>query len=413
MLKSPEWFIAWRYLWSSRKERFIAIIASFSFLGIALGVATLILVMSVMNGFREELVARVIGFNGHLLISDGEKLHQVENLQGEVEKIPGVCYTAPLVQKQVLITSEKEACGSIVQGLTPEVLKNRPLISNNLIAGDLEKFLTTGDAIMIGSGLARKLNVHIGDVLKLTTPKMNRTAFGSFPKTKFFKLAAVFKSGMHEYDQNFAFIPLSSSQALFSLGNTVSALEIFVQDPDSLDQIKTQLNKKYPDYYIYDWQKINEKFFSTLEVQRNIMFLILMLIVLVAAFNIISCLMMLVKDKTKDIAILQAAGATRACVLRIFLYVGSFIGVFGALVGTGIGLLLSYQLDHIRLFLESISGYKLFREEIYFLAHLPSKVHLSQSFLVCGLAIILSVLATWYPARKASLLDPVEGLRYE
>ena len=227
MLKSPEWFIAWRYLWASRKERFIAVIASFSFLGIALGVATLILVMSVMNGFREELVARVIGFNGNLLILEGDRLHEVDQVQAEVEKISGIRYTAPLVQKQVLITSEKEAAGSVVQGLTPEVLKNRPLISKNLIAGNLEKFLTTGDAIMIGSGLARKLNVRIGDALKLTTPRMNRTAFGSFPKTKFFKLAAVFKSGKHEYDQNFSFIPLSASQTLFSLGNTVSALEIF------------------------------------------------------------------------------------------------------------------------------------------------------------------------------------------
>ncbi|ETZ04986.1 MULTISPECIES: lipoprotein-releasing ABC transporter permease subunit [Holospora] len=413
MLRSPEWFIAWRYLWASRKERFIAIIASFSFLGIVLGVATLILVMSVMNGFREELVSRVIGFNGHLLLSEGEKLNQVFDVQTKVEKISGIKYTAPLVQKQILITSEKEACGALVQGVTPEVLKKRPLISDNLIEGDVQTFSKEENQIMIGSGLARKLNVHVGDKLKLTTPQMNLTAFGSFPKTKFFKLAAIFKSGMYEYDQNFSFISLKASQKLFSLEDSVSALEIFVEDPDDMENIKAAIREKFPFFYIHDWQHVNEKFFSTLEVQKNIMFLILMLIVLVAAFNIISCLMMLVKDKTKDIAILQALGANRSFILRIFFYVGSFIGVFGALVGTGIGLLLSYRLDRIRLFLESISGYKLFREEIYFLAHLPSKVNLDQALLVCALAIILSVLATWYPARKASRLNPIEGLRYE
>ena len=413
MIKSPEWFIAWRYLWASRKEGFVAVIAGFSFLGIVIGVATLIIVMSVMNGFREELVSRVIGFNGHVLISEQGKVRDVSAVQQRVEAIEGILYTAPLVQKQVLVTSQNEACGAIVQGLTADVLKKRPLITENITQGILQDFLDHRDRAMVGVGLARKLNIHVGDTLKLTTPQMSRTAFGSFPKTKFFKVAALFNSGMYEYDQNFLFIPLSASQALFSLEDTVSALEIFVQDPENLDHIKRTLHQQFPEYYIHDWQKVNEKFFSTLEVQKNIMFLILMLIVLVAAFNIISCLMMLVKDKTRDIAVLQALGVSQRSILRIFMYVGSSIGGIGTIVGTSVGLLISYKLDAIRQGLEYISGYKLFREEIYFLAHLPSKVHLSQAGSVCALAIGLSLLATWYPARKASRLDPVEGLRYE
>jgi lipoprotein-releasing system permease protein len=413
MIRSPEWFVAWRYLCASRKEGFVAVIAGFSFLGIVLGVATLIVVMSVMNGFREELVSRVIGFNGHVFISERGKVHNVPDVQKRVEEISGVLYTAPLVQKQVLVTSKQEACGAVVQGLTAEVLKKRPLIAENIIKGDLQQFLDEIDSVMVGSGLARKLNVTVGDTLKLTTPQMRRTAFGSFPKTKFFKVAALFDSGMYEYDQNFLFISLKASQALFSLEETVSALEIFVQNPEALDRIKHDLHQRFPEYYIHDWQKVNEKFFSTLEVQKNIMFLILMLIVLVAAFNIISCLMMLVKDKTRDIAVLQALGVQQGSILRIFMYVGSSIGVTGTVVGTSVGLLLSYKLDTIRRGLEHLSGYKLFREEIYFLAHLPSKVNLHQAGVVCALAIGLSLLATWYPARKASRLDPVEGLRYE
>lgn len=413
MFRSPEWFIAWRYLWSSRKEGFVAVVAGFSFLGIALGVATLILVMSVMNGFREELVSRVIGFNGHLLISERGKLRNIASVQQEVNTLKGVVYSAPLVQKQVLVTSEKEVCGAVVQGLTQEVLAKRPLISENLVSGSMENFAETQKTIMVGAGLARKLSVGVGDVLKLTTPQMTRTAFGSFPKTKFFKVAAVFNSGMYEYDQNFLFISLQASQSLFTLGEDVSALEVFVQDPENLNSVKSLIHQRFPSYYVHDWQQVNEKFFSTLEVQKNIMFLILMLIVLVAAFNIISCLMMLVKDKTKDIAILQAVGVQRSVILRIFMYVGSCIGIVGALVGTTIGLLLSYRLDNIRLFLETISGCKMFREEIYFLAHLPSKVQFSQAMLVCGIAIFLSMIATWYPAKKAARLDPVEGLRYE
>lgn len=413
MIRSPEWFIAWRYLWASRKEGFVAVIAGFSFLGIVIGVATLIVVMSVMNGFREELVSRVIGFNGHVLISENGKVHNVPNVQKRVESIKGVLYSAPLVQKQVLVTSKQEACGAVVQGLTAEVLKKRPLITENIAQGELHQFLDEVDSVMVGSGLARKLNVTVGDTLKLTTPQMSRTAFGSFPKTKFFKVAALFNSGMYEYDQNFLFISLQASQVLFALEDTVSALEIFVQDPEDLDRIKQDLHQRFPEYYIHDWQKVNEKFFSTLEVQKNIMFLILMLIVLVAAFNIISCLMMLVKDKTRDIAVLQAVGVQPRSILRIFMYVGSSIGVIGTVVGTSIGLLLSYKLDTIRRGLEYLSGYKLFREEIYFLAHLPSKVNLHQAGIVCGLAVGLSLLATWYPARKASRLDPVEGLRYE
>ena len=413
MIRSPEWFIAWRYLWASRKEGFVAVIAGFSFLGIVLGVATLIVVMSVMNGFREELVARVIGFNGHVLISEKGKVHNVADVQKKVEDIPGILYTAPLVQKQVLVTSKQEACGAVVQGLTAKVLKKRPLIAENIIKGELHQFLDEPDSVMVGSGLARKLNITVGETLKLTTPHMSRTAFGSFPKTKFFKVAALFDSGMYEYDQNFLFISLKASQALFSLEDTVSALEIFVHDPEDLHRIKHALHQCFPEYYIHDWQHVNEKFFSTLEVQKNIMFLILMLIVLVAAFNIISCLMMLVKDKTRDIAVLQAVGVQKGAILRIFIYVGSSIGVTGTVVGTSVGLLLSYKLDTIRRALEYLSGYKLFREEIYFLAHLPSKVNLHQAGVVCGLAIGLSLLATWYPARKASRLDPVEGLRYE
>lgn len=414
MFSAVEWMIAWRYMRARRAEGFISVIAGFSLLGIALGVATLIIVLSVMNGFRIELLDRILGLNGHIaVVSRAGAVSDYNPLADRVRVVDGVLSVTPLVEGQILATSGGRSAGALVRGLTPEALAARPSIAGNIRTGTLEDFQGT-DAIVLGSRLARSLGVIVGDKVTLVSPQGTVTAFGTVPRMQGYRVVATFEVGMFEFDNSFIFMPLAAAQQYFRLGETVSQLEIFVENPDNLLRQRVAIGSVLdPEHRLFDWQQANSSFFNALQVERNVMFLILTLIILVAAFNIISSLIMLVKDKGSAIAILRTVGASRGTIMRVFFIVGASIGVVGTLSGTALGLLFAHNIESLRRGLESLTGTDLFAAEIYFLSQLPAEVDSGEVVMVVGMALGLSVLATLYPSWRASRLDPVEALRNE
>lgn len=406
--------VAFRYLRSRKKTRFVSVITGFSFLGIMLGVATLIIVMSVMNGFREELMNRILGFNGHLSVqpSWGPVLSLNESLLDEIRKVPNVESVAPVVEGQVMVSTNLHTQGAMVRGMRAEDFKARPLLFDNL-AGNFSVF-EKEQGVIIGSRLASKLGLRFGDKVNLISPNGNVTAFGTMPRTKAYKMVATFDSGMYEYDANMIFMPMAQAQKFLMQEGNVSQIDIFLKDQKDLPFTMQNLREVLPlNVSVVDWRKSNAAFFNAVEVERNVMFLILTLIIVVAAFNIISGLIMLVRDKTKDIAILRTMGASRRGIMSVFLIDGCFVGVVGSLLGLVLGLSISLNLESIRQWLGSLAGRDLFSAEVYFLSQLPSKTYASDVILVVCLALGLSFLATLYPSWKASKTDPVEALRYE
>lgn len=406
--------VAFRYLRSRKKTRFVSVITGFSFLGIMLGVATLIIVMSVMNGFREELMSRILGFNGHLSVqpSWGPVLSLNESLLDEIRKVPNVESVAPVVEGQVMVSTNLHTQGAMVRGMRAEDFKARPLLFDNL-AGNFSLF-EQEQGVIIGSRLANKLGLRFGDKVNLISPNGNVTAFGTMPRTKAYKMVATFDSGMYEYDANMIFMPIAQAQKFLMQEGNVSQIDIFLKDQMDLPFTMQNLREVLPlNVSVVDWRKSNAAFFNAVEVERNVMFLILTLIIVVAAFNIISGLIMLVRDKTKDIAILRTMGASRQGIMSVFLIDGCFVGVVGSLLGLVLGLSISLNLESIRQWLGSLAGRDLFSAEVYFLSQLPSKTYASDVILVVCLALGLSFLATLYPSWKASKTDPVEALRYE
>ena len=414
MFSSVEWMIAWRYMRARRAEGFISVIAGFSLTGIALGVATLIIVLSVMNGFRIELLDRILGLNGHIsVVSSANTLSDYNPLADRVRVVDGVLSVTPLVEGQILATSGSRAAGALVRGLTPEDLGQRPSIAGNIRGGSLDNFVGL-DAIVVGFRLARNLGVVVGDKVTLVSPKGTVTAFGTVPRMQAYTVVATFEVGMFEFDSTFIFMPLAAAQQYFRLGDTVNQLEIFVKDPDNLLRQRVAISVALgAEHRLFDWQQANRSFFNALQVERNVMFLILTLIILVAAFNIISSLIMLVKDKGSAIAILRTVGATRGTIMRVFLIVGTSIGVVGTVSGTILGLLFARNIETLRRAIESLTGNDLFAAEIYFLSQLPAEVDTGEVIMVVSMALGLSVLATLYPSWRASRLDPVEALRNE
>lgn len=409
-----EWLLAMRYLRARRREGFISVIAGFSFLGILLGVATLIIVMSVMNGFRTELLSRILGLNGHMFVrSVTSFINDFDEIAGSIEKIPGVVSATPIVEGQAMASSRSNAQGALVRGLHEKDLRRLTVVSGNLEAGTLDGF-DGGDGVAIGSRLAKNLGLTLGDNITLLSPRGAITPFGTAPRVKAYRIAAIFQIGMSEYDSSFIFMPLREAQEYFRTGDGVTALEIKITNPDGVNKLVmpvAQMAGSCCD--VLTWQQTNQSFFSALQVERNVMFLILTLILIVAALNIVSGLIMLVKDKGRDIAVLRTMGATRGAVMRVFFISGASIGVVGTLAGFALGTLFCLNIETLRVWLSEISGTELFSPEIYFLSHMPAEIDTGEVVAVVGMALFLSFAATLYPAWRAASLDPVEALRYE
>jgi lipoprotein-releasing system permease protein len=409
-----EWMLSLRYLRARRKEGFISVIAAISFVGIMLGVATLIIVMAVMNGFRKELLDKILGLNGHLVVQPLQSpLTDWEPVSARIASVPGVTLAAPVVDGDALASSSLAANGVLVRGMRGRDLTALPSVANNLRQGTLEGF-DGGQGVAIGKRLADQLSLRAGDNITLVAPRGAVTPMGTMPRIKVYKVAAVFEIGMSEYDARIVFMPLAEAQAYFNRGADVTAIEVYTDDPDRIAHFRTLVaNAVERPVFLVDWRQRNATFFGALQVERNVMFLILTLIVLVAALNIVSGLIMLVKDKGHDIAILRTMGATRGAVMRIFLITGASIGVVGTVMGLLLGTLVCLNIEPIRRFISWLTNTELFSPELYFLSRLPAEMDPGETTAVVVMALVLAFLATLYPSWRAARLDPVEALRYE
>ena len=408
-----EWMVALRYLRARRKEGFISVIATLSFTGITLGVATLIIVMAVMNGFRQELFDKMLGLNGHVVVHSLGEFTDFDDVTANLRGIEGVKSVLPLIEGQVMVSTPATSSGALVRGLREDDLKQLGAIASNIRFGTLDGF-DEKPGVAIGTRSANNLNVEVGDEITLLTPRGASTALGTAPRVKRYPIVAIFEIGMSEYDSSIIFMPLNEAQRFFSQPHSVTVLEVVLDSPDDVTDVGPRiLEAGGPTIYISDWRQRNATFFTALEVERNVMFLILALIVLVAALNIISGLHMLVKDKSRDIAILRTMGATRGAIMRIFFITGSSIGMAGTLAGLLLGVIVCLNIESIRTFIAWITDTELFSPELYYLTQMPASMDTGETISVVLMALALSVLATLYPSWRASRLDPVEALRYE
>lgn len=420
IFSSFERMVAWRYLRARRQEGFISVIAGFSLAGIGLGVATLIIVMAVMNGFRAELLGRILGLNGHIAVSSatGGSLGDFDAIAARLRKVDRVVRVTPIVEGQAMATVRGQAAGVLVRGIRTRDILNHSILGKSIVEGDLSHFGVGPDGladVLVGTRFAQRYGVGIGSRVTLIAPESRTTAFGSVPRIKSFRVRGLFEIGMYEYDSSFLFVPLKAAQTFFRVGKgRVTALEVMLTSADDVSRVRSLIGRAAGEpVRMTDWQRINSSFFNAIQVERNVMFLILTLIIVVAAFNVISGLIMMVKDKGRDIAILRTMGATRGMIMRIFLLSGMSVGIIGTIAGFALGLAFSLNIDTVKGWFEALTGSELFAAEIYFLSTLPAKVDPLEVTVVVGMALVLCFLATLYPAWRAARLDPVEALRYE
>jgi lipoprotein-releasing system permease protein len=409
--------VAGRYLRARKGERFVSIIAIFSLVGIALGVATLIVVTSVMSGFQTELESRILGINGHISIEAfaGGQIDNYPPLLTQIRAIPGIVSALPVLDGQALLTTDRGGSkGGLVRGMTLEDLRALHPVSDHIVAGKLDSF-TGDDALIVGIGLAQSYQLRIGDSLTVLSPQGAATAFGTVPRVKAYKVVAIFDAGLYDYNNNVVFMPLAAAQVFFQKPEGITGIEIRVTDPDHVDALVPPLQKAIGDRHVWmrDWRHANDTIISVLQVQKDTMFIVLGMIVLVAAFNVISSLIMMVKDKTRDIAVLRTLGADAGAVLRIFLMCGAFVGVTGTIIGTIIGIVFCRNIVAIQHFVEAVTGGQVFDQTVFMLTALPNSIDWGDVVRVVILALVLSLLATLYPSWKAARTDPVEALRHE
>jgi len=411
LISKIERIIAFRYLKPKKKEGFLKVISIFSFTGIALGVAILIIVMSVMNGFRTELINKILGFNPHIIVKPYENKIIKENLNELSELKNNILKTAFTFSGQGIILNKENTVGILVRSYLKNDIHKIELIKKGIIDGSLELF--NKNTLSIGKELAISLNLVVGDQITLMSTSNLQTPFGNLPLQEKFTISSVFSSGLAEFDQNVVFMPFENANSLFELSDTDIELEIFLKNPDKVQLVKEKVQDIFSEHYVYSWVDLNKSFFGALKVERNVMFIILTLIIIVAAFNIISGLTILVKNKTKEIAILRTLGISKTSISKIFFLTGFTIGFLATITGVMIGILFSYYIEDIRVLLTSIFNIRLFPEEIYFLSQMPSEINLGYIFIISLFSLLITFLATIFPSLSAAQLDPIKALKYE
>ena len=409
--------VAGRYLRARKGERFVSIIAIFSLVGIALGVATLIVVTSVMSGFQTELENRILGINGHVTIEAfaGGQIDSYQPLVTQISAIPGIVSALPVLDGQALLTTDRGgAKGGLVRGMTLDDLRALHPVSDHIVTGKLDDFIGD-DAIIVGVGLAQAYQLRLGDSLTVISPQGAATAFGTIPRVRAYKVVAAFDAGLYDYNNSVVFMPLQAAQAFFQKPNAVTGIEIRITNPDNVSAILPPLQKAIGGRKVWlrDWRHANDTIIGVLQVQKDTMFIVLGMIVLVAAFNVISSLIMMVKDKTRDIAVLRTLGADSLAVLRIFLMCGAFVGIVGTIIGTIIGIVFCRNIVAIQHFVERVTGGQVFDSSVFMLTALPNTIDWGDVARVVALGLVLSLLATLYPSWRAARTDPVEALRHE
>ncbi len=411
MISKLERKIAFRYLKPKKKEGFLKVISIFSFTGIALGVAILIIVMSVMNGFRTELISKILGFSPHIIVKPYDKKISEEKLSDLNILKKDISRTALTFSGQGILINRENTVGILVRSYLQNDIKKIDLIKNGIIDGSLNSF--NKDTVSVGKELAVSLGLIVGDEITLMSTSNLQTPFGNLPLQEKFKISSVFSTGLLEFDQNVVFIPFENANSLFELSETDIDLEIFVNKPQKAQLLKEKIQEIFGGYYVYSWADLNKSFFGALKVERNVMFIILTLIIVVAAFNIISGLTILVKNKTKEIAILRTLGVSKNSIAKIFFLTGFAIGFIATITGVIIGVLFSYYIEEIRILITSIFNIRLFPEEIYFLSQMPSEINTGYIFIICLFSLLITFLATIFPSISAAKLDPIKALKYE
>ncbi|WP_440680794.1 lipoprotein-releasing ABC transporter permease subunit [Candidatus Pelagibacter sp. HIMB1623] len=409
MISTLEKEITLRFLKARKKDGFLNVISIFSFIGISLGVAVLIIVMSVMNGFRTELINKIVGFNSHITVKPYSNSIDEDKINNKLK----------LISKNIIFSNSGEAIilknnntkGIVLRGYKYNDLLNLEVLTNEKFKGELNQF--DKNFISIGSELSFSLDLEIGDKLTLMSPSGVQTIIGSMPKQKTFIVNSIFNSGLAEFDNNIAFIELNILEEFFGYDSTERNLEIYLKNPNNIESQKLIVKQVFDDEFVFSWADMNSSLFSALKVERNVMFIILSLIIIVAAFNIISGLTILVKNKTRDIAILKSIGVLNKSIIKIFFLVGVIIGTSATIFGIFLGVTFSIYIENFRQLLSSVFNISLFPEEIYFLSKMPSEINLTSIILISVCSIIITILVSIFPAFKAARLDPIKSLKYE